>query len=90
MSDPCVWAVSDEQVLGPNRYLEGEERTEAFKAPVMTAFSEGPIFFTRGNYTNQIRSSAAAKVIKVPTIIAGCIDTLNEFVVDKRSFKNMK
>jgi hypothetical protein len=45
MSDPCVWAVSDEQVLGPNRYLEGEERAKAFKAPVMTAFSEAPIFY---------------------------------------------
>jgi hypothetical protein len=37
--------VSDEQVLGPNRYLEGEERAKAFKAPVMTAFSEAPIFY---------------------------------------------
>ena len=32
--------MSDEQVLGPNRYLEGEERAKAFKAPVMTAFSD--------------------------------------------------
>jgi hypothetical protein len=88
MSDPCVWAVSDEQVLGPNRYLEGEEGAKAFKAPVMNAFSKES--FTRGNYTNQIRSSAAANVVKAPTIIAGCIDALNEFVVDMRLLKNKK
>ena len=77
-------------MLGPNCYLESEERAKAFKAPVMTAFSEDPFFHTRGNYTNQIRSSAAAKVVKAPTIIAGCIDTLNKFVVDRRSFKDKK
>ena len=93
MSDPCIRAVSDEQVLGSNRYLECEERAKAFKAPVMSAFSESPIFHKnkKRNYTNQIRSSAAAKVVKAPTIIAGCIDVLNEFVVDsKRSFKSKK
>ena len=39
--------MSDEQVLGPNRYLESEEWAKAFKAPVITAFSEAPIFHKR-------------------------------------------
>ena len=59
MSDPCVRAVSDEQVLGPNRYLESEERAKAFKAPVMMAVSEVPIFHKRRlhqPYTQQRRS----------------------------------
>jgi len=30
------------------------------------------------------------RVIKAPTIIVGCIDTLKDFVVDKRSLKNRK
>ena len=51
MSDPCVWTVSDEQVLGPNRYLEGEERAEAFKAPVMTAFGERSQIFHKRKFT---------------------------------------
>jgi hypothetical protein len=89
MSHPCVWAVSDEQVLGPNRYLESEERAKAFKAPVLMAISAAPIS-QEENYTNQIRSSAAAKAVKAPTNIAGCIDTLNEFVIDIRSLKSKK
>ena len=43
----CSPILSDEQVLGPNRYLESEEWAKAFKAPVITAFSEAPIFHKR-------------------------------------------
>jgi hypothetical protein len=81
--------VSNEQVLRSNRYLEGEEWTKAFKAPAMMVFSKASIH--KGEMvTNQMRSSAAVRVIKAPTIIVGCIDTLKDFVVDKRSLKNRK
>jgi hypothetical protein len=36
MSDPCIWAMSDEQVLGSNRYLEGEERAKALIYSIST------------------------------------------------------
>jgi hypothetical protein len=40
--------------------------------------------------TNQRRRSAAARVIKAPKIITGCIDALKGFVVNKPSFKSRK
>jgi hypothetical protein len=43
MSDPCVWAMGDQQVLRSNRYFEGKEWAKAFEAPVITAFNETPI-----------------------------------------------